>query len=66
MCRGEVIRFSYICGCGAIYCGNCAQALTDLENECWSCEALIDFLKPSKPYKEEEETVDIEEKPKKK
>ena len=54
VCRGEVLRFSYICECGAIYCGNCAQALTDLENVCWACDVPIDYLKPSKPYKEEE------------
>ena len=66
VCRGGVLRFSYICECGAIYCGNCAQALTNLENACWACDAAIDFLKPVKPYKDEEEKVKIGEKSKKK
>jgi len=34
VCRGEVLKFSYICSCGAIYCENCARALTNLENVC--------------------------------
>ena len=48
VCRGEVLRLSYICKCGAIYCENCARALTNLENVCWVCDAPIDYLKPSK------------------
>jgi len=66
VCRGGVLRFSYICECGAIYCGNCAQALTNLENMCWACDAPIDFLKPVKPYKDEEERVEMGEKSKEK
>jgi len=31
VCRGEVLRFTYICECGAIYCDNCARALTNLD-----------------------------------
>jgi len=62
VCRGGVLRFSYICECGAIYCGNCAQALTNLENACWACDAPIDFLKPVKPYKEVEGRVEMGEK----
>jgi len=38
VCRGEVLRFTYICECGAIYCDNCARALTNLENICWVCD----------------------------
>ncbi|MFX1572678.1 MAG: hypothetical protein ACFFB0_08015 [Promethearchaeota archaeon] len=53
VCRGEVLRFSYICECGAIYCENCARELTNLENICWVCDAPIDSSKPIKPYKEE-------------
>ena len=37
-----------------MYCENCAQALTDLENICWSCNAPIDPSKPIKPYEKEE------------
>ena len=62
VCRGEVLRFSYICECGAIYCGNCAQALTNLENVCWACEVPIDYSKPVKPYKKEEESAKVQEK----
>jgi len=47
VCRGEVLKFSYICACGAIYCENCARALTTLENVCWVCEEPIDPLKPA-------------------
>ncbi|MFX0105711.1 MAG: tetratricopeptide repeat protein [Candidatus Hodarchaeota archaeon] len=54
VCRGEVLRFSYICECGTIYCDNCARAVTDLENVCWVCEAPLDYLKPVKPIKEVE------------
>ena len=54
VCRGDVVRFSYICECGAIYCGNCAEALTNLENVCWACDVPIDVLKPVKPFREEE------------
>ena len=54
VCRGEVLRYTYICECGAIYCENCARAITDLENVCWVCDVPIDYLKPVKPYKEEE------------
>jgi len=54
VCRGEALRFTYICECGAIYCGNCAQALKDLENICWSCNTPIDPSKPIKPYEKED------------
>ena len=55
VCRGEVQRFSYICDCNAIYCGNCAQALTNLENVCWACETPIDYSKPVKQIEQEPE-----------
>jgi len=53
VCRGKVSRFTYICECGAIYCDNCARALTNLENICWVCDAPIDYAKPIKSYKKE-------------
>ncbi len=62
VCRGEVLRFSYICECGAIYCENCARALMDLENVCWMCEVPIDYSKPGKPFKEEEQRTKHEKK----
>ena len=61
VCRGEVIKFSYICECGAIYCENCARALSNLENVCWVCETQIDSLKPVKTFKEGE-SVKLEQK----
>jgi len=66
VCRGEVFGFSYACKCGANYCENCARALTNLENVCWACETQIDYSKPVKLFKEEEERVKVEVKPKKK
>ncbi|MCK4383022.1 MAG: hypothetical protein KAW66_07000, partial [Candidatus Lokiarchaeota archaeon] len=65
VCRGEVLRFSYICECGSIYCENCARALTNLENDCWVCDVQIDYSKPVKPSKVERERIKIKEKPKK-
>jgi len=53
VCRGEVLRFTYICECGAIYCDNCARALTNLENICWVCDVPIDYSKPVKHIEEE-------------
>lgn len=50
VCKGEVLGYIYICDCDAIYCENCARALTDLENACWVCGAPIDISKPIKPY----------------
>jgi len=66
VCRGGVFGFSYICKCGANYCENCARALMNLENVCWACDVPIDYLKPSKPYKEEEAKALIREKSKEK
>ena len=54
VCRGNVLGYSYLCECGAIYCEQCAHALTDLENICWACNVPIDFSKPVKTLKEEE------------
>jgi len=53
VCRGVVLRFTYICECGAIYCDNCARALTNLENVCWVCDVPIDPLKRVKLYTED-------------
>ncbi|MBY8987588.1 MAG: tetratricopeptide repeat protein, partial [Candidatus Lokiarchaeota archaeon] len=66
ICRGEVLRFSYICECGVIYCDNCARAVTDLENVCWVCDVPIDYSKPVKIIKEETESIKDQEKAKKK
>ena len=61
VCKGEVERFNiYICPeCNAIYCQNCARALTDLENLCWSCNTSIDPSKAIKPYDKDEGIKDL-------
>ncbi len=66
VCRGEVLRFSYICECGAIYCESCARALTNIENVCWVCDVPIDYSKPAKLYDKEREEIKVEERAKKK
>ena len=65
VCRSEVLRFSYICECGAIYCDNCARAVTDLENVCWVCDVPIDYSKPVRQFKEEIEKNAVKKKVKK-
>ena len=40
VCKSRVEKFNYICPkCDALYCMNCAQALTNLENVCWVCDS---------------------------
>ncbi len=53
VCKGEIRGYMYVCDCDTIYCENCTRALTDLENQCWVCNATIDVSKPTKPYTEE-------------
>ncbi len=65
VCRGEALRFTYICECGAIYCENCARALANLENICWACDVPIDYSKPVKPYKEKDEIAKVDKKQRK-
>ena len=61
VCKGDVERFNiFICPkCNAIYCENCARALTDLENICWSCNTPIDPSKPIKPYDKDKGIKDL-------
>ena len=54
VCKGVISGFTFICDCDVVYCQNCAQALTNLENACWVCSAPIDATKPVKPYEESE------------
>jgi len=56
VCKGGVGGFNtYICtGCDALYCENCARALSTMENACWVCDEPIDKSKPVKPIKIEE------------
>ena len=54
VCRGEIKGYMYACECAANYCESCAQALENLENVCWACNAPMDKSKPVKHYEEEE------------
>lgn len=66
VCRGDVGGFMFMCpNCDTIYCKNCAQALTDLENVCWNCSAPIDPSKPIRSYEKEEDLKISSEKDKK-
>ena len=50
VCKGKAIGITFICPeCEAFYCMNCSQAISNLENLCWVCNAPID---PSKPFRE--------------
>jgi hypothetical protein len=71
VCKGKVSRVNYICpSCDALYCINCSEALSNLENACWVCNEPFDESKPVKPFKKEEDIEEIEleisEKPQKK
>ncbi|MFW9822505.1 MAG: hypothetical protein ACFFE4_06200 [Candidatus Thorarchaeota archaeon] len=51
-CKGDVSRLNYICpNCNALYCINCSEVLSDLENACWVCNEPFDESKPTKPFK---------------
>ncbi|GAH17525.1 unnamed protein product, partial [marine sediment metagenome] len=58
----EVLKFTYICECGAIYCDNCARALINLENICWVCDVPIDYSKPVKQIEEEPGEITFDKK----
>jgi len=68
VCKGKVGGFNiFICKkCRALYCGNCARSLIDLENRCWVCDKPFDKSKPSKSHTIKREDVEISEKSKKK
>jgi len=61
VCLGDIEGFeNYICSnCDSIYCKNCAKALIEMENVCWSCESPIDKSKPIKSLKQEGEHTKI-------
>ena len=62
VCKGKALKFSYICpNCEALYCENCARALSSLENACWVCNSPFDESKPVKAFEKEVETVKIDE-----
>ena len=54
VCKGKVTGFNtFICPtCEALYCENCARALTLLENACWVCKGPIDSTKQVYPFEE--------------
>ncbi|MHA2050811.1 MAG: tetratricopeptide repeat protein [Promethearchaeota archaeon] len=41
VCRGEVVGYMYTCQCDTIYCDKCTQALAEIENICWVCNAPL-------------------------
>ena len=46
----------YLCpGCKVLYCLNCSDALSKLENACWVCNIPFDESKPIEIYETEEE-----------
>ena len=63
VCKGKVGGFNiFVCTkCDTLYCGNCAKALSQLENACWVCNAPFDKSLPVKSYKKAEEEVEVEE-----
>jgi hypothetical protein len=64
VCKGKVLGNTYICTeCEAFYCMKCSQAISNSENACWACNSPIDKSKPVKPFKREEEEIEISEKP---
>jgi len=61
VCKGSASKFTYICNnCEALYCHNCAETLSNLENQCWVCDAPIDDTKPVKHQEPNSEEVKIE------
>ncbi len=61
VCKGKVQRFnSFICDCGALYCQKCAQALSEIENACWVCEAPLDETKPVRLDSKEDDNFRLE------
>ena len=63
VCRKNFSRYTslFICPeCKSLYCQKCAQALTELENVCWSCDTPLDDTKPVKRIIKDKEKVRIE------
>jgi hypothetical protein len=56
VCKVELSRLNYICpACKALYCTRCSEAVSNLENACWSCNTPIDPGKPIKTVEPEAE-----------
>jgi len=61
VCKGGISRVSYICPeCSALYCVKCSEVLSSQENACWICDEPFDESKPSKPFSEDKEDIDVE------
>ncbi len=60
VCKGKLRRFKvFTCPkCNVLYCKKCVEALTNLENACWVCNAPFDESKPSIPYKKAEIAIE--------
>jgi predicted amidophosphoribosyltransferase len=55
VCKGDLLRSIYLCPeCDAIYCIKCSEAISNIDNGCWSCYTPID---PTKPVKLKEKEV---------
>lgn len=64
VCKGNLLRSIYLCPeCDAIYCIKCSEAISKLDNGCWSCYTPIDPTKPVKLQEKAEEIIST--KPKK-
>lgn len=58
VCKGKLLRSIYLCPeCDALYCIKCSDAISSLENACWSCFTPVD---PSKPVELKEKEVEKE------
>jgi len=61
VCKGSVSRVSYICPeCSALYCVKCSEVLSSQENACWICDEPFDESRPSQPFAEEKEDIEVE------
>jgi len=50
VCKSELSRSSYICpDCKTFYCLSCSEALSNIENACWTCNSLRNCNKKDWP-----------------
>ena len=61
--KGPIKGHNFICPhCGAYYCLKCYEALTEIENECWSCANPLDAERPiKKEEKDEGENIEVQQ-----
>ncbi|MHA2037661.1 MAG: hypothetical protein ACW98X_14585 [Promethearchaeota archaeon] len=61
VCKGDLLRLNYICPkCDALYCNNCSEELSNLENACWVCNEPFDETKPVRLHKKVKLDKDID------